>query len=159
MIIARASGAPGDVRRERARAARSSRPPQRLRDRDAREHARAGADSAAPSIMSAPFEITFHGMAPSPAVERAIAHGFERIEHVVARVEHGRVWIALPHRHHRRGNELEVRVVVSTRGRRVTASDRSTDVYVAIANAFLAVQRQLAGRHLIRRRELKQHAA
>ena len=115
--------------------------------------------------MHTSLEITFRGMSPSPAVETAVAHWLERLTRTFDRIERCHVWIALPHRHHRRGAQFQVRVVLLVPGAEIAVSrepgrdEGHADVYLAIADAFLAARRRLQDHASIRRGDIKAHAA
>jgi ribosome-associated translation inhibitor RaiA len=110
--------------------------------------------------MQASLEITFRGMAPSPAVEATVATWVERLEHIHDRIQHCHVWIDLPHRHRRHGTPFQVKIALAVPGAQaVVTHDEETDVYLALANAFLAARRQLQDHAQIRRGDIKHHAA
>lgn len=115
--------------------------------------------------MSIPVEITFRGMSPSLAVEAAVERWMGRLEHVDDQIQRCSVWIELPHRHQRRGARFDVRIVLAIPGREITVaqdpgrSESHDDVYLAIADAFLAARRQLQDHAQIRRGNVKTHAA
>jgi putative sigma-54 modulation protein len=104
-------------------------------------------------IMQIPLELTFHGMAPSAAVEAAVTRWLERLERTYDRIHHCHVWIDRPHRHQRRGAPFQVRIVIGVPGGEITAAHDQghADVYLAIADAFLRARRQLRDRAAIRR--------
>jgi ribosome-associated translation inhibitor RaiA len=109
--------------------------------------------------MQVPLEITFRGMTPSAFVDAAVATWLERLNHVYDRIQHCHVWIDLPHRR-RRGLPFQVKLTLAVPGTDgVVVHAESTDVYLAIADAFLAARRQLHDIARVRRREVKQHAA
>jgi ribosome-associated translation inhibitor RaiA len=115
--------------------------------------------------MAIPLEVTFRGLAPSPAIDLAISHWLMRLGRVYDGIQRCRVWIELPHRHQRRGAQFQVRLSLSLPGREITIghtpgrSARHDDVYLAIADAFLAARRQLQDHLQIRRGDVKTHAA
>jgi ribosome-associated translation inhibitor RaiA len=98
-------------------------------------------------------------MTPSTFVEAAVAAWLERLGHVCERIQHCHVWIDLPHRR-RRGLPFQVKLTLTVPGRDVlvTHAERS-DVYLAIADAFLAARRRLHDAAEIRRGDVKHHAA
>jgi ribosomal subunit interface protein len=128
--------------------------------RTARFALRAGLRDATPHDMQAPVEITFRGMAPSPALEDAVATWIARLDHVDDRIQRCHVWIDLPHRHHRRGASFQVKISVAVpHADAVVSQDEHDDVYLALANAFAAARRQLQDHAQIRRGDIKHHAA
>ena len=110
--------------------------------------------------MQIPLEITFHGMAPSAAVEAAIARWLNRLERTYARIHRCHVWIDRPHRHQRRHARFQVRIVVGIPGGEITVAhdEGHADVYLALAEAFLRARRQLHDRAEIRREPVAAHA-
>jgi len=109
--------------------------------------------------MQVPFEITFRGMEPSTFVEVAVGAWLERVVHVHDRIQHCHAWIDLPHRH-RRGLPFQVKLMLAVPGTDgVVVQAESTDVYLAIADAFLAARRRLQDVAQMRRGEVKHHAA
>jgi len=110
--------------------------------------------------MQVPWEITFRGMPPSPSVEAAAAGGAGRLGRVYDRIQHCRVWIDLPHRHRRRGLRFQVKISLAVPdAESVVSCDENSDVYVALADAFVAARRQLQDHARIRRGDVKHHAA
>lgn len=105
------------------------------------------------------IEVTFRGMAPSTAVEAAITHWVSRLHHVHVRIQRCHVWIAVPHRHRRRGASFQVRLAVGIPGAQIAVTGEDADVSLALADAFLAVRRQLQDHAQIRRGEVKRRAA
>jgi ribosome-associated translation inhibitor RaiA len=108
--------------------------------------------------MQKPLEITFRDMTPSAPVEGAIRQWVERLEHTYDRIQSCSVVVAQPHQSQRRGNVFDVRIDLKVPGREIAVSRepaRGTDhenAYVAVADAFRAVRRQLQHHITIRRR-------
>ncbi|HET9622438.1 MAG TPA: HPF/RaiA family ribosome-associated protein [Kofleriaceae bacterium] len=111
--------------------------------------------------MQNPVEITFRGMAPSPAVEAAVTSWAERLGRFHPRIQHCRVWVELPHHHRRHGDRFQVKLVVSIPGDEIVVAHEHghADVYLALADAFIAARRQLHDHACIRRGEIKHHHA
>lgn len=111
--------------------------------------------------MAIPTEITFRGIARSPALEVAIARWVKRLEHSYARIHNCHVRISLPHRHRRRGASFDVKVVLAVPGDELVVAQEQghPDVYIALADAFVAARRALHDRVRIRRDGAKQRAA
>ena len=99
--------------------------------------------------MQLPLQIRFHNLEPSDAVEANIRKHAERLERFCDQIISCRVMIDAPHKHHHQGNMYHVTVDVRTPGDESVASrgpaqhHAHEDVYVAIRDAFDAVQRQL----------------
>ena len=110
-----------------------------------------------------PLQITFRQMDSSPAVEEAIAKREEKLDQYHDRIMSCRVVVHAPHRHHHKGKLFAISVDLKVPGgeiavNRSTAEDHAhEDIYVAIRDAFDAIERQLedfARRH---RGEVKSH--
>jgi ribosomal subunit interface protein len=99
--------------------------------------------------MSIPVQITFRNMEPSDALDAAVRDKTAKLERVFDRISGVRVVIERPHRHHHEGGLHHVRVDVRVPGREIVASrdpgadHAHEDAYVAVRDAFDAVQRQL----------------
>ncbi len=113
--------------------------------------------------MQTPIEIAFIDTAPSPAVEARIRERAERLERYCDGITSCHVYVAEPHRHHRKGNLYEVRIEVRVPGTELATSDRPgnvfahEDVYVAVRDAFDAMERQLEKWKRVARHEVKAH--
>jgi ribosomal subunit interface protein len=111
--------------------------------------------------MESRVQITFQGIPPSDAVRAAVFEHMERIERH-HRVNRSRIVIAAPHLHSRHGNLYSVRIDATVPGAELFVNrdhhdDQShEDVYVALRDAFEALERQFArraDRHARRRPE------
>lgn len=111
--------------------------------------------------MQIPVEVTFRGMAPSPAVEAAATSWAQRLGRFHQRIQSCRVWVELPHRHRRHGDRFQVKLVVAIPGDEIVVAHEHghADPYLALADAFIAARRQLHDRARIRRGDIKHHAA
>lgn len=94
-------------------------------------------------------EITFHGIDPSPAIEARVRERIARLERHFSRLTSLRVVIDAPHKHHRKGRHYAVRLEARAPAA-VFAVDQKPgdmnaheDVYVAIRDAFDAIERQI----------------
>lgn len=113
--------------------------------------------------MKLPLQVTFRGLAPSPAIRRRVQAEAEHLERLFPRIVSCRVVVKAPHRHHRHGFQFGVSVdlkvprgeIVATRDPPLRHSHR--DVYVAIRDAFLAVSRRLQDSARRKRGDVKQH--
>lgn len=115
--------------------------------------------------MQLPLQIRFHNLEPSDAVEANIRKHAERLERFCDQIISCRVTIDAPHKHHHQGNMYHVTVDVRTPGDESVASrgpaqhHAHEDVYVAIRDAFDAVQRQLQDRQRKIQGKVKAHDA
>jgi len=97
-------------------------------------------------------EITFHDMPANDGIEAAIHRWVARLEHMYDRIVACHVVVDQPHRRHRQGGAFHLRVVLSVPGEDLAVNQvRHEDVYVAIADAFRAVRRQLQDQVATRR--------
>jgi ribosomal subunit interface protein len=88
-------------------------------------------------------EITFHQLDHSDAVEAAVQRWIARLEHLSERMTKCSVTLDQPHKRRRHGGEYHVSIVLEVPGAELAATHDHVDVYVAIADAFRALRRQL----------------
>jgi ribosomal subunit interface protein len=113
---------------------------------------------ATPEVcMPVTSEITFHNLEPSDAVSGAVERWIARLDHVYARILACDVVIDRPHLHQRRGCPFRVSVFVKVPGRDLAAHSEEHDAYVAIAEAFRSLRRQLVDAIDVRRGDVKTH--
>jgi cold shock CspA family protein/ribosome-associated translation inhibitor RaiA len=99
--------------------------------------------------MNTPLQIAFHNVPHSKAVEDAVQEAAVRLEAHHDRITSCRVVIDQPHRHHREGNLLEVRIDLKMPGvelvvkREVSGSLVGGDLLTLIQEAFDELQRQV----------------
>jgi len=113
--------------------------------------------------MQVPLQVHFANVDKSDAVEARVRERVDRLERLHDRITSCRVHIEAPHKHHRKGNRYEVRIdlvipdaelVVNNKPGDVNAHE---DVYVAIRDAFDAIERQLKKRSDRLKGEVKSH--
>ncbi len=99
--------------------------------------------------MSVPLQITFRKMLPSPFVRGRIRERADKLGQLHERITGCRVVVEAPHRHHQKGKLFAIAVEVKVPGATL-ASHRNPgenhaheDVYVALRDAFDAVERQI----------------
>ena len=113
--------------------------------------------------MELPLQVTFRNMKPSEAIEANIRNRAAKLERYYERIVSCRVAVEADHRHHNKGNLFHVRIEVGTPGGQLVASREPhlhhshTDAYVAVRDAFNAIQRQLQSFAGPRRRKVKNH--
>lgn len=113
--------------------------------------------------MRLPLQITFRGLAPSPAIRRRVREEAEHLERLFPRIVSCRAVVKAPHRHLRRGNQFGgsagLRVprgeIAATRDPPPCRARR--DVHVAIRDAFQAVSRRPQDTAWRQRGEVKRH--
>lgn len=99
--------------------------------------------------MKIPLQITFRGISPSEAIEARIHKKMAKLDKIYDRIMGCRVAVETPHRRHHQGKIYHVRIDLTVPGSELVVNreprekQAHEDVYVAIRDAFNAVQRQL----------------
>jgi ribosomal subunit interface protein len=99
--------------------------------------------------MQTPLEVHFNNMQRSDAVEAAVRQRAGKLEQFFGGITSCHVYIDAPHHHHRKGNRYEVRLEIRIPGKELAVNNKPgdvnahEDVYVAIRDAFNAMERQL----------------
>jgi ribosomal subunit interface protein len=99
--------------------------------------------------MQVPVQVTFRDMPVSDAVEAACWDEAAKLERYFERITSCRIVVAASHRHHRKGNLFEVRIVLNVPGSEIVVNREPAnhhsdeDVYVAVREAFDTARRQL----------------
>jgi cold shock CspA family protein/ribosome-associated translation inhibitor RaiA len=94
-------------------------------------------------------KITFRGIAPSAAIEARIQERIDKLEQMYGGLIGCHVAIEAPHGHHHQGKLFRVRLRVTAPGAEIVAGRNPAehhaheDVYVALRDAFDAVERRL----------------
>lgn len=108
--------------------------------------------NALPSHMQDHLQITFRGMAPSPAIELLVRERAERLGRVSSQIQRCHVVVDQPHRHQHKGSPFCVRLDITTPDDEVVVT-REPDgrcshepLHNAIRGAFDAAARQLETR-------------
>src|SRR5258706_11272997 len=101
-------------------------------------------------------QITYRGMAHSPAMDSRIRELAAKLEDVYPRITRWHVVVDEIDRHKSKGNLFEVRIDVHVPGAEVVATQQAhQDAYVAIHEAFDAIARQLEATVRKQRGEVK----
>lgn len=114
--------------------------------------------------MQIPPEVTFRGMDHSDAMEAKIRERAEKLERFYDRIMSCRVVVEAPHRNHHKGKIYHVSLDVTVPGSELVvnrdpgANHAHEDPYVAIRDAFEAMERKLEAFANKKRREVKTHA-
>ncbi|HUL96596.1 MAG TPA: HPF/RaiA family ribosome-associated protein [Usitatibacter sp.] len=97
--------------------------------------------------MQLPLQVAFQGMPHSPAVDARIREHVAKLEKHHSRLSSCRVGIEPVGLHKAHGHRYAVHVELHAPDRPPIVSTRheSEDVYVAVRDAFAAVERQLGG--------------
>lgn len=116
--------------------------------------------------MQMPLQITFRNMEPSAAVEDRVRERAARLDQYYDRIMSCRVVIESPHRHHHQGKVFHVRIDLTLpQGGELIVNRESEqdhaheDVFVAVRDAFDAMQRQVQDYARKQRGEVKSHPA
>ncbi len=115
--------------------------------------------------MDTPLRVSFHNLPHSELVESAARDAIRRLEGVFDRITGCCVVIDQPHRHHRQGNHVQVKIDLKVPGtelvvkREPTAEVAPGDLIGVIHEAFEDLQRQLEQFVSRRRRFVKNHEA
>lgn len=108
--------------------------------------------------MKLPLQITFHGLAPSGAIETAIRNRAQKLDHFHPEVIACRVAVGLVTRHKQQGRLYNVRLDLTVPGQELVVNrDAAEDVYVAIRDAFDDMRRKLEDQARLRRGDVKTH--
>jgi ribosomal subunit interface protein len=109
------------------------------------------------------MQISFRHMDSSAAVETAIAKRVEKLDQFHQRITSCRVIVHAPHRHHHKGKLYAVSVDLTLLGGEIAVGRNAAehhaheDVYVAVRDAFDAIERQLQDFVRRHRGEVKAH--
>jgi ribosomal subunit interface protein len=99
--------------------------------------------------MEQPLELMFHNVEPSEFVERNIRERVDKLERLYQRITSCHIHVEAPHKRHQKGNQYVVRLEVRVPGTELVVNNAPGDVnahediYVAIRDAFNAMERQL----------------
>lgn len=99
--------------------------------------------------MQIPLEISFQDMGHSDTVETSVRERVAKLEQLSNEITSCHVFISAPHKNHQKGNLFEVRIEVRVPGTELAVSNNPGDIhahedaYVAIRDAFDAMQRQI----------------
>lgn len=108
--------------------------------------------------------ITFHRMERSEALEQKITERIARLDRLFPNLTSCRVVVEAEHRHHQQGGLFHVRVDVAAPGhelvvnRDASARHSHEDVYVAVRDAFDAMDRRLEDLARVMRGDVKAHS-
>lgn len=111
--------------------------------------------------MKIPIQITFHDLPHSDDIELRVTEAAQKLDHVFSEITSCRVVVDLVNRRHKKGNLYTIRIDVSVPGSELYVGrepgDRNAhgDVFVAIRDAFNAMERQLQEYAKTRRGEAK----
>ena len=108
--------------------------------------------------MSIPLNIAFRDFEPTESVRSAVVDHVEKLESYVDRISSCRVTLSAPHRHQHKGRIYHVSIQLHLPGKDIVVDREAEknsdheDIYVAIRDAFRAVERKLE-EHMRKRRD------
>ncbi len=114
--------------------------------------------------MQIPVQITFRDMEPSAAIEERVRERAAKLERHFDRITSCRVLIEEPHLHQHKGKLFHVRIDITVPGGELVANrspgdnHAHEDVYVAIRDAFNAIERQLEDHAQKKKGRVKNHS-
>jgi ribosomal subunit interface protein len=121
------------------------------------------------TLMQIPLQITFHGIDHSEAVETRIREKVGKLEQMCDRITSCRVAVEIHHRNtsnlHHKGEPFHIRIDVTVPGDELVVkrdpkeSHINEDIYVALRDAFGAMERQVKEYAARQRGDVKAHAA
>ena len=113
--------------------------------------------------MQLPLEITFRGMDQSDAMENKIRERAGKLDRIFDKIMGCRVVVEAPHKHHHKGKIYHVSLDVTVPGSELVVNrdpkdnHAHEDAYVAIRDAFDAMERKLEAHANKKRGEVKSH--
>lgn len=118
--------------------------------------------------MQNPLQITFHGIDHSEAVEQRIREKVAKLEQLYDRITSCRVVIEMHHKNtsnlHHKGEPFHIRLDLTLPGAELVVkhdpkeSHINEDIFVALRDAFQAMERQLKDFLARQRGDVKAHA-
>ncbi|MDY6943868.1 MAG: ribosome-associated translation inhibitor RaiA [Pseudomonadota bacterium] len=99
--------------------------------------------------MQSELQISYRDITPSPAIQAAVQAKIDKLERLFDGIIGCRVMIEAPHQHHHKGKIYHIRIDLTVPGAELVvnrdpgAHHAHEDIYVAIRDAFNAMNRQL----------------
>ena len=110
--------------------------------------------------MQIPLKITMRNFPRSDALEARIRQKAEKLDQFHPNVTGCDVIVEEQRRHHRQGHWFNARIVVNVPGHEIVVNrDHDEDVYIALRDAFAALERRLEDVAREQRGDVKTHAA
>ncbi|MCG6860698.1 MAG: HPF/RaiA family ribosome-associated protein [Chromatiaceae bacterium] len=109
-------------------------------------------------------QISYRDFKATPAIQAKVEERIQHLEHFYPGIMSCRVMLESQHRHHHKGKLFHVRVDVTVGGHELVASrdpkqnQAHEDIYVAIRDAFDAMDRKIEDFARRRRQQVKSHA-
>jgi len=114
--------------------------------------------------MTIPLELSFRKIEKSEFIENNVKERCKRLERLSGEITHCHVVVSAPHQNQTKGNHYEVHIEVRVPGTELVvahntgASDAHEDFYVALRDAFDALERKVTRWKEKRRLEVKAHS-
>ncbi len=114
--------------------------------------------------MAITIELSFRNLERSEFIEDNIKQRCKRLESLSDEITFCHVVVSAPHQHQHKGNHYEVHVELRVPGTELAVtkntgvSDAHEDLYVALRDAFEALERQLNRWKEKRRSDVKEHS-
>jgi len=113
--------------------------------------------------MDIPLELSFHNMAPSPALKDAVDKHVKGLEKFFDHIVGMRVSIEMPHKSHASGHNIpDVHLLIRVPGKELVvtretghAAAKNTDAYGVLDDAFRAAAQQIKDYRRVTRGEVK----
>ena len=102
--------------------------------------------------MRFPLQVSFHNTRRSTSAEEEVREYAEKLDKYHSRIQNCEVFIDKPHHHQTKGNEFQVKILLSVPGQKIAVSPTSpkhgdhNELHVALRDAFEAARRQLRER-------------
>jgi ribosomal subunit interface protein len=115
--------------------------------------------------MQLPLHISFRNTEPSDAIKAKIHERMDKLNKLYNHIMSCEVTVEEPHKHKHKGNLYQVKVILSIPGDRIVATSEAhynhahEDAYVAVRDAFDAIQRQLEQKARKQHGQIKHHEA
>lgn len=104
------------------------------------------------------IQITVCDLPDSPAIENHLRKKAEKLDRFYHRINSCRIVVTIPQKHKHNGKIYCIRIEITVPGRELVVNRQlSQDIYVAIRDAFNALQRQLENYARKRRGDVKRH--
>lgn len=99
--------------------------------------------------MAIPVEVSYRHLEPSDFIDEKVALRLKQLESLSNEINRAHVVLSSPHHHKHKGNHYEVHITLFVPGSELVvnqntgASEAHEDFYVALRDAFDAMERQL----------------
>ena len=105
-----------------------------------------------------PVQVTIRDMHVSPALEDHIRKKASKLNRFYDRISSCRIVVELPQKHKQQGKLFNVRIDITVPGKELVVTHKyDEDIYIAIRDAFEAIERQLEDHSHKRKGNVKTH--